>query len=162
MNVPLNIDWQQILLHLFNFAILAGGLYLLLYQPVKKFMDAREAHYAEIDRAAAEKLSSAEKTEQEYKVMLASADEEIRRKKAQAADEAEQAASAQLSDAAKQAEHILSQAKENAALEHGRMIESAQREIADLALEASKKIMTQSGDCYDSFLASSEGSEKHE
>ena len=24
-NIPLNIDWQQILLHLLNFAILAGG-----------------------------------------------------------------------------------------------------------------------------------------
>ena len=32
MNIPLNIDWQQILLHLLNFAILAGGLYLLLYR----------------------------------------------------------------------------------------------------------------------------------
>ena len=26
MGVPLNIDWQQILLHLFNFVLLAGGL----------------------------------------------------------------------------------------------------------------------------------------
>ena len=30
MGVPLNIDWQQILLHLLNFVILAGGLYLLI------------------------------------------------------------------------------------------------------------------------------------
>ena len=30
MNIPLNIDWQQILLHFFNFSILVGGLYLLL------------------------------------------------------------------------------------------------------------------------------------
>ena len=29
MNIPLNIDWQQILLHFFNFSILVGGLYLL-------------------------------------------------------------------------------------------------------------------------------------
>ena len=29
-NIPLNIDWQQILLHFFNFSILVGGLYLLL------------------------------------------------------------------------------------------------------------------------------------
>ena len=43
MSIPLNIDWQQILLHLFNFAILAGGLYLLLYKPVKRFMEQREA-----------------------------------------------------------------------------------------------------------------------
>ena len=38
MNVPLNINWQQILLHLFNFIILAGGLYILLYKPVKNFI----------------------------------------------------------------------------------------------------------------------------
>ena len=25
MNIPLNIDWQQILLHFFNFSILVGG-----------------------------------------------------------------------------------------------------------------------------------------
>ena len=36
MNIPLNIDFQQILLHLLNFAILGGGLYLLLYKPVKQ------------------------------------------------------------------------------------------------------------------------------
>ena len=45
MNIPLNIDWQQILLHLLNFVILAGGLYLLLYQPVKAFMEKRQAYY---------------------------------------------------------------------------------------------------------------------
>ena len=34
MGIPLNVDWQQILLHLFNFIILFGGLWLLLYKPV--------------------------------------------------------------------------------------------------------------------------------
>ena len=48
MSIPLNIDWQQILLHLFNFAILAGGLYLLLYRPVKQFMERRQTHYEEL------------------------------------------------------------------------------------------------------------------
>ena len=33
MGVPLNIDWQQILLHLFNFIILFGILYFFLYKP---------------------------------------------------------------------------------------------------------------------------------
>ncbi len=37
MGIPLNIDWQQILLHIFNLLILVGGLYLLLYKPVKDF-----------------------------------------------------------------------------------------------------------------------------
>ena len=58
--MPLNIDWQQILLHLFNFAILAVGLYLLLYKPVKKFMDNRTKYYEDLDNEAKEKLKTAE------------------------------------------------------------------------------------------------------
>ena len=53
MNIPLNIDWQQILLHLLNFVILAGGLYLLLYKPVKAFMEKRQQYYQEQDAKAA-------------------------------------------------------------------------------------------------------------
>ena len=55
--VPLNIDWQQILLHLFNFTILFGALYILLYKPVKNFMDGREAHYADMDSKATQALA---------------------------------------------------------------------------------------------------------
>ena len=36
VNIPLNVDWQQILLHWMNFVILTGGLYFLLYKPVKQ------------------------------------------------------------------------------------------------------------------------------
>ena len=45
--MPLNIDWQQILLHLLNFLILFAGLYFILYKPVKKFMKKRADGYAE-------------------------------------------------------------------------------------------------------------------
>ena len=55
MNIPLNIDWQQILLHLFNFSILVGGLYLLLFKPVKNFMDKRTKHYQDMGSAAVER-----------------------------------------------------------------------------------------------------------
>ena len=51
MGIPLNVDWQQILLHLFNFIILFGGLWLLLYKPVKNFMAKREAYYKDMDKA---------------------------------------------------------------------------------------------------------------
>ena len=56
--VPLNIDWQQILLHLFNFTILFGALYILLYKPVRDFMENREAHYAEMDSKAEQALAA--------------------------------------------------------------------------------------------------------
>ena len=57
MNIPLNIDWQQILLHLLNFVILAGGLYLLLYKPVKTFVEKRQLYYQEQDAKAAKTLA---------------------------------------------------------------------------------------------------------
>ena len=44
--MPLNINWQQILLHLLNLVILIVGLYLILYKPVKKFMKKRNVTYA--------------------------------------------------------------------------------------------------------------------
>ena len=66
MNIPLNIDWQQILLHLLNFVILAGGLYLLLYKPVKTFMEKRQLYYQEQDAKAAKTLADAEKTASKF------------------------------------------------------------------------------------------------
>ena len=48
--MPLNIDLQQICLHLFNFTLLLAILYFLLYQPVKDFMAKRrsEEHTSEL------------------------------------------------------------------------------------------------------------------
>ena len=58
--MPLNIDWQQILLHWMNLAILTGGLYFLLFEPVKQFMRKRADHYQELDKLAEDKLAQAE------------------------------------------------------------------------------------------------------
>ena len=66
MGVPLNIDWQQILLHLFNFVLLAGGLYFLLYAPVRNFMEKRTGDIAAKEKAAAEKEANAAALEAEY------------------------------------------------------------------------------------------------
>ena len=64
--VPLNIDWQQILLHLFNFTILFGALYILLYKPVRDFMAKRTAYYADMDTRAEDALKAAEESRESY------------------------------------------------------------------------------------------------
>ena len=74
--VPLNIDWQQILLHLLNFAILFFVLYLVLYKPVKNFMDKRKAGYEEMDEKAKTNLAESEKVKAEYEAKLAEAESE--------------------------------------------------------------------------------------
>ena len=70
MGVPLNIDWQQILLHLFNFVLLAGGLYFLLYAPVRNFMEKRAGDIAAKEKTAAEKEANAAALEAEYRRLL--------------------------------------------------------------------------------------------
>ena len=87
MNIPLNIDWQQILLHVLNFVILFGGLYFLLYKPVKNFMAKREAHYAEMAQKAQSELDSAEKIKADYQEQLKSVEGEISAKRTEAQKE---------------------------------------------------------------------------
>ena len=82
--MPLNIDWQQILLHLFNFVLLFAILYFLLYKPVKKFMDDRTAYYKDIEDKANENFAQSEKTNAEYTEKLEKAEDEIAEEKKQA------------------------------------------------------------------------------
>ena len=163
MGIPLNIDWQQILLHLLNFAILACGLYFLLYKPVKSFMAKREEHYKQIDKAAEEKLASAESLESERRAQLDKLDDELREKREQEAKRLDAQRASQLDEAKAEAERIVSEAQTTARAERDRIVASAQEEIEGLAAEAAKRLVKKSMDeVYDDFFAAAggEGDEK--
>ena len=113
-NIPLNIDWQQILLHFFNFSILVGGLYLLLFKPVKDFMDKRVKHYADMESAAQEREKHTADMEAAMKQREAAFDAELEEKRAAAAKEAEAFAQQQRAAAQQQADKLLAAARENA------------------------------------------------
>ena len=155
MSIPLNIDLQQILLHLFNFMILAVGLYVILYKPVKNFMDSRQAHYKEMDQLAEEKLSKAEGLRNTYQKQLDEAETQIAQQKVQAVKEAQVQAENELQEARRKADQILEKARADARDEHDRMIAQTREEIVDLAAEATEKLMRQT-------LAAAEGNEAHE
>ncbi len=142
--IPLNIDWQQILLHLFNFAILALGLYLLLWKPVKNFMAKREAHYAEMNDSAESALADAEALKQSYSDQLSSVDQEIQEMRENAAKNADKLAAAKLEAAEEQAAKIIANAQADAELERQKIISSARDEIVDLASIAAEKLVKQS------------------
>lgn len=158
MGIPLNIDWQQILLHLFNFAILAAGLYILLYKPVKDFMSKRAEHYAQMDADAESKLEHAAALEKEHQAQLEKLDEELRQKKEAAAKELEAAKRAELQSAHTEAENIISNAKATAQAEHDKILASAEEDIADLAAAAAERLIHASMDqVCDDFLAAAGG-----
>ena len=142
MNIPLNIDWQQILLHFFNFSILVGGLYLLLFKPVKSFMAKREKHYADMESAAQEREKSTADLEAAMRQREAEFDAALEEKRAAAAKEAD--------------------AKAAAESERQKIVAEANREAVAIAEDAMEKILAaQTAKAYDSFVNAAE-EEHHE
>lgn len=163
MSIPLNIDWQQILLHLFNFAILAGGLYLLLYRPVKKFMEQRQAHYESMHQQAQQDREQAEKLKAEYEDKLSQVETAITQRKAEAEQELSQLRSQRVAEAKQEAEAILDKARENAKREQEELVSSASKELVDMAVTAAEKIsLGADGDPYEQFLNLAERRSSHE
>lgn len=154
--MPLNIDWQQILLHWMNLAILTGGLYFLLYKPVKQFMAKREAHYRELDGQAAEKLAEAERLHAQYQAQLDGADEEIRQSRAKAQQSLQQSVQEQLDQAQAQAKQIVAHAHAEAERVKEQTRQDSQRELRKLAEEATKKLVLKA-DPFEQFLDLTEG-----
>ncbi len=153
--MPLNINLQQILLHMLNFVILIGGLYMLLFKPVRDFMDKRQAAYQKADEDAKNAISNAEAKVAEYNSKIGNADKEIAAKRAESLKAAEKEASEKIEAAEEEAKGILADARANAEAEKKSILASAQTEIRDIALEAAKKIAT-SGDTLADFLDSNE------
>lgn len=154
-NLPLNIDIQQILLHLFNFTILFAVLYFVLYKPVKDFMKKREDYYKSMDDNAKANLAASEEAKAMYEEKMAKADSEINEKK-EAAGKANIAEREQIIKKAEDdAKKIVSDAQKSAKEEHDKIISDAQKEIAEIVDEATKKIVMDSDvDSYDEFINS--------
>ena len=163
MNIPLNIDWQQILLHLFNFSILVGGLYLLLFKPVKNFMDKRAKHYQDMETAAAEREKATRELEASMQQRQAALDAELDEKRAAAAREAEAYAQQQRDAAREQADKIVAAARENAENDRKKIVAEANREAVSIAEAAMEKLLAkETSNAYDAFVNAAEGEEKHE
>lgn len=165
MNIPLNVDWQQILLHLLNFVILATGLYLILYKPVKKFMDDRAAHFKELEEQAKKTAKEAEALKNEYAAKLAEAENEAAEIKARSEREGEESVRRIGEEARRKADDIISEAKSTAEREKKRMVAQAQKDIAGLVVEATEKLVAENSTpehdkaLYDQFIAAGKENE---
>ena len=148
MGVPLNIDWQQILLHMFNLIILTGGLYFLLYQPVTAFMKKRQEYYAGLEADAQAKLQEAEQKVREADETLSGMQAEAEQLRADAMKQAD--AEAAGADAEKQ--KILAAAKAQAAREKDAMLREANEQIGALVSNAVDKLVSDADDPYADFL----------
>ena len=161
--MPLNNDFQQVLLHLLNFVILFGALYFLLYGPVKKFMEKREAEYRETDEKTKANLADSESAKAKYEAMLENAELEIEKRRSDAQKDADRSAQAVIDEAKVTADGIIKKARAEAQKEHDELISSARKEVAAAAVEMAEKIVSESTlDSYDTFIAATRKEESND
>lgn len=141
MNIPLNIDWQQILLHLFNFIILAVGLYLLLYKPIKDFMDKRTAYYQGLSDQAKQELDEAAMKKRDWDAKLAEVDGEIRAREKEANKKLSEEADEMRAQTQIQCDKLVAQARENAEREKEKILSEAKKEAGEFAIQAVEKLL---------------------
>ena len=156
----LGIDFMQIFLHLFNIILLFGGLYILLYKPVKDFIQKREEHYREMDEQAKKTLDEAKALKAEYTAAMEKADEEVEAKMSAAQAEIAEMRKTEEESLKKKAERVIAEAKAEGERKKKGIVEGAKEDISKMIEEATHKIMLDSegGSAFDSFLNEAEKS----
>lgn len=140
--MPLNIDFFQILLHMLNFVILAGGLTLLLFKPVNRFLKNRREQFAETEKKNRESAEENARLREEYEQKLRDADAEIAMKKKAAEKECADVSARCIKDAKEKASAIVAAAEQEAEERKEHILESAQTEIGELVVTATQKLLS--------------------
>ena len=162
--MPLNINIQQILLHAFNFVLLFGILYFLLYKPVKDFMEKRKHEYEQMDARAHEDMKNASDLKKNYEAKMADADDEISKMRAKALKNADDESAKIIESANLKADEIVAKAHKKAEAEAGRVNEEAKRELADYVSKMAEKLVMGSSDNdgFDAFFETAEKTDASE
>lgn len=161
--MPLGIDFLQIFLHLFNVVLLFGGLYFLLYSPVKKFMEQREEHYRKMDEEKNNALAEAGRLKEERQALLDGVEEEIAGERQQASKEIAAMRSQRIKEAQDEAQNIISKAEAEAQRKRREIVDGAKDDIANIIADAADKLMLDGNtdSFYDAFLEDAERSADH-
>lgn len=140
-SLPLGINFFEILLHMFNLAILIVGMRFLIYKPVKKFMKNRSEEYKKAEDESEQKRKEAEELKKRYE----NAEEESRQNAIIASREAAVSAQIQadeiIQNARTEAAQILKKADEelyNKELVHKEKLSGS---VAELAYDVAQKIL---------------------
>lgn len=162
--MPLGIDFVQILLHLFNVIILFGGLYYILFGPVKKFMDQREEHYRQLDEEKTQALADAQKMKEDYDKQLQASADQILVEKQKATREIQELRQQKVTEAQEEARRIIKKAEGEGNRRKEEIVAGAREEISNLIADAADKLLLDgdTDDFYDAFLDEVERGAEHE
>ena len=151
--MPLNIDIQQILLHMLNFVILFAVLYFVLYKPVKNFMDRRDEDFNEKSDRANRAMEEADSAKSAYEEKLSGIEDEIKSLREDARRKGVEEADAIREQARREADEILEDARRKAEQAKTAAVRSADNRIRDLAEQAAEKLVIEStAQAYENFI----------
>ncbi len=162
--MPLGLDFTQVFLHLFNVAILFGGMYYLLYNPVMKFMEKREAYYQEMDEEKKTALKNAQDIQTDYENRIHDIETEISQEKQRAAKDLEMYREKRTKEAEEEARRIIEEAEEEAHKRRNAILDGTKDDIYDLINNATDKLLLDgtTDSFYDAFLEDAERSVENE
>ncbi|MEE1186911.1 MAG: ATP synthase F0 subunit B [Acutalibacteraceae bacterium] len=140
--MPLNIDLLQILLHVLNFVILAGGLSFLLFKPVNKFLEERKKHFDDAENEIKVQAKQNEDAKKEYEQKIKDAKEQINDMRIAAEKEAADTAKMTIERAKQTAQKIIMEAEKDAEDRKEQILDSAQSEIGELVVSATQKLLS--------------------
>ena len=158
----LGFDIVQVLLHMLNFVILAGGLTLLLFKPVTKFLAERRAHFEALEAQTAAAKEESDRLQAAYANRIRDAETEIAALRQKAEREGAAAAKSYIDAAKEKSAAIVAAAEDAAEMRRAQILDSAQTEIGELVLEATQKLLSDTADperthaLYDEFLRRAE------
>lgn len=156
--MPLNIDFQQILLHFLNFVILFAALYFILYSPVKKFIDAREESYKKAAEKAAENKKAAEDALSTLDEKLSEREAEAKHERDEMLKSAGEQAKKIVADAKAEADEIIEKARADAEALKKKAIADSREDLTEIAVSSVEVAVMAGGvdEAFESFLEAAE------
>ena len=139
--IILGLTLQEFLLHLLNFVILFVALFLLLYKPVKKFMDKRKADYENAEEKYQNALKTAKNADEEAERTMDKARQEAVRIAEESQKKAFEQRAVILSEAQEEADRIRSEAKKEAENAVAESKEELYLAAKDMAYDVAEKLI---------------------
>ena len=137
----LGLEWQSILLHLFNLIVLTVGLYFLLFKPVKRMIRERREKIANIEKENAELSAEVRQMKESGEKVLAEAKQEAAQIRASAQKEAMRKADEIIGTARDQARGMIEQTERSLGQERRKLQKDIEREIADVSVLVAEKVI---------------------
>ena len=140
-----NLDFSKIpfdlIINILNIVVLFVILRLLVYKPVRKFMDARNSKLNAQAQDAEVKLNEAKELRTKYEQLLSDTEKQSSQMLTQAREDADKQARDIVESARKKADKMLAEAQERIAVREDEAKLQIQEDVIDLSLSIAEKLL---------------------